>query len=278
MNLRLDGKVAALSIKENLKIEFASLARKACLAIVHFNDPASASYLKGRLKIADELGVDVKVIGIEENQNQEELINIIESLNNDSNIDGIMVDRPLPKRFNVFEILSLLNPNKDVDGYTPMNLGKLVSNQDCYISCTPGAAIRLVDFYNIDLTGLNALVIGRSVNVGKPLSLLLLNKNATVTVAHSKTKELKSLCKKADIIFLALGRANFLNKEDVNENTIIVDIGINFTPEGKLCGDANKECYDLVKAYSPVPGGVGVMTNVVLMENLLKAYKKNNTL
>ena len=150
MNLRLDGKVAALSIKENLKIEFASLARKACLAIVHFNDPASASYLKGRLKIADELGVDVKVIGIEENQTQEELINIIESLNNDSNIDGIMVDRPLPKRFNEFEILSLLNPNKDVDGYTPMNLGKLVSNQDCYISCTPGAAIRLVDFYNID--------------------------------------------------------------------------------------------------------------------------------
>lgn len=278
MNLRLDGKVAALNIKETLKNEFNNLKRKACLAIIHFNDPASASYLKGRLKIADELGVNVKIIGIEASQNQQDLLTILESLNNDSNVDGIMVDRPLPKRFNEFEVLSTLNPNKDVDGYTPINLGKLLSNQDCYVSCTPGAAIRLVDYYNIDLTGLNALVIGRSVNVGKPLSLLLLNKNATVTIAHSKTKELKSLCKKADIIFLALGRANFLTKDDVNENTIIVDIGINFTSKGKLCGDASKECYDLVKAYSPVPGGVGVMTNVVLMENLLKAYKKNSSL
>lgn len=275
MNLRLDGKVAAANIKEKLKISFASKERKACLAIIHFDDPSSASYLKGRLKIAEELGVEVLVYAISEEQNQEQLLSLVESLNNDSKVDGIMIDRPLPKRFNEFEVLSSINPDKDVDGYTPINLGRLVSNQDCYVSCTPGAAVRLVDYYNIDLTGLNALVIGRSVNVGKPLSLLLLNKNATVTVAHSKTRNLKDLCKKADIIFLALGRANFLNKEDINENTVIVDIGINFTSEGKLCGDANKECYDVAKAYSPVPGGVGVMTNVVLMENLLKAFNKN---
>ena len=185
-----------------------------------------------------------------------------------------MVDRPLPKRFDENLVLSNISSLKDVDGYTPVNLGKLMSNQDCYVSCTPLAAIRLVDYYNIDLTSKNVLVIGRSVNVGKPLAIALLAKNATVTVAHSKTKDIKQLCKKADVIFLALGRANFLNKEDVTENTIIVDIGINFV-DGKLCGDANKECYDIVKAYTPVPGGVGVMTNVVLMENLLKAYNNN---
>lgn len=275
MNLRLDGKVAALNIKEQLKKEFSNYSRKACLAIIHFNDPASESYLKGRLKIADELGVEIKTYAIDENNETSDIIELITNLNKDNNIDGIMVDRPLPKKYDEFKVLSSIDVNKDVDGYTPNNLGNLVSNQDCYVSCTPGAAVRLIDYYNIDLTGKNALVIGRSVNVGKPLALLLLNKNATVTIAHSKTKNLKEKCLQADIIFLALGRANFLKKEDVNENTIIVDIGINFDENGKLCGDASKECYDVVSAYSPVPGGVGVMTNVVLMENLLKAFKRN---
>lgn len=274
MGIRLDGKVAAANIKEELKTKFSSLKRKACLAIIWFNDKASESYLKGRLKIADELNVEVKVFTIDDNVNQKELLSLIDSLNNDNTVDGIMVDRPLPKRFDENLVLSNISSLKDVDGYTPVNLGKLMSNQDCYVSCTPLAAIRLVDYYNIDLTSKNVLVIGRSVNVGKPLAIALLAKNATVTVAHSKTKDIKQLCKKADVIFLALGRANFLNKEDVTENTIIVDIGINFV-DGKLCGDANKECYDIVKAYTPVPGGVGVMTNVVLMENLLKAYNNN---
>lgn len=275
MNLRLDGKIAAAAIKEELKEKFASLPSKICLGIIRFDDPASESYLKGRLKIANELGVDVKVFVVEDNKTNEDLLTLVNTLNNDPSIHGIMIDRPLPRKYNEFEILSSINPIKDVDGYAPINLGKLVSNKQSYVSCTPGAAVRLVDYYNIDLTGLNALVIGRSVNVGKPLALLLLNKNATVTVAHSKTQNLKELCKKADIIFLALGKANFLNKEDINENTIIVDIGINFV-DGKLCGDANKECYDIAKAYSPVPGGVGVMTNVILMENLLQAYKNQN--
>ena len=275
MNLRLDGKIAAAAIKEELKEKIASLPSKICLGIIRFDDPASESYLKGRLKIANELGVDVKVFVVEDNKTNEDLLTLVNTLNNDPSIHGIMIDRPLPRKYNEFEILSSINPIKDVDGYTPINLGKLVSNKQSYVSCTPGAAVRLVDYYNIDLTGLNALVIGRSVNVGKPLALLLLNKNATVTVAHSKTQNLKELCKKADIIFLALGKANFLNKEDINENTIIVDIGINFV-DGKLCGDANKECYDIAKAYSPVPGGVGVMTNVILMENLLQAYKNQN--
>lgn len=273
MGLRLDGKVAASAIKEELKNKFASLPSKATLAIIHYPEPANASYLKGRLKIADELGVEVKVFEINESNTTESIVELINTLNNDNNIHGIMVDRPLPKMFDENKILSSISQRKDVDGYTSNNLGNLLSNQDCFVSATPGAAVRLVDYYNLDLTGKDVLVIGRSVNVGKPLSLLLLNKNATVTIAHSKTVNLKEKCKKADVIFLALGRANFLKKEDVNENTIIVDIGINFDEFGKLCGDASKECYDVVKAYSPVPGGVGVMTNIVLMENLLKAYK-----
>ncbi|MBQ8206930.1 MAG: bifunctional 5,10-methylenetetrahydrofolate dehydrogenase/5,10-methenyltetrahydrofolate cyclohydrolase [Bacilli bacterium] len=275
MGERLDGKVAALAIKEELKAAFNNKSRKACLAIIRFNDPASESYLKGRLKISDELGVNVKTFTFEDTNTTNDVINLIKELNDDETVDGIMVDRPLPKSFNESLVLSSINVSKDVDGYTPLNLGNLVSNQDCFSSCTPGAALRILDFYNIDLTGKNALVIGRSVNVGKPLALLLLNKNATVTVAHSKTKNLKAKCKEADIVFLALGRANFLSKEDITENTIIVDIGINFDENGKLCGDANKECYEVAKAYTPVPGGVGVMTNVLLMENLLKAYKRN---
>lgn len=273
--MRLDGKIAATSIKEQLKKEFASLSRRACLAIVHYDDPASASYLKGRLKIAEELGVEIKIFNVDEKQTTEDLISLVLDLNNDANIDGIMVDRPLPKQFDENKIINSIISTKDVDGYTSLNLGNLVSNQSCLPSCTPGGALRLLEYYDIDLSGKDALVIGRSVNVGKPLSLMLLNKNATVTISHSKTVDLKEKCKTADIIFLALGRANFLKKEDITDNTIIVDIGINFDENGKMCGDASKECYEIAASYTPVPGGVGVMTNVVLMENLLKAAKWN---
>ena len=203
------------------------------------------------------------------------ILSLLLDLNNDANIDGIMVDRPLPKQFDENKIINSIISTKDVDGYTSLNLGNLVSNQSCLPSCTPGGALRLLEYYDIDLSGKDALVIGRSVNVGKPLSLMLLNKNATVTISHSKTVDLKEKCKTADIIFLALGRANFLKKEDITDNTIIVDIGINFDENGKMCGDASKECYEIAASYTPVPGGVGVMTNVVLMENLLKAAKWN---
>ena len=276
MSIRLDGKIAASAIKEQLKEQFNNLKRKAKLAIVHYKDPANASYLKGRLKIADELNVDVEVIEIDDSFKTSDVIDIICKLNNDKLVDGIMVDRPLPKNFDENAIITTIVNTKDVDGYTSYNLGNLLSNQDCFVPATPNAAVKILQYYDVDLKGKDVLVIGRSVNVGKPLSLLLLNNNATVTVSHSKTLNLKEKCKTVDIIFLALGKANFLTKNDVNENTIIVDIGINFDENGKLCGDASKECYDVVKAYTPVPGGVGVMTNVVLMENLLKAYKINN--
>ena len=143
------------------------------------------------------------------------------------------------------------------------------------MSCTPLAAIRLAKFYGIDFTSKDVVVIGRSINVGKPLALMLLNENATVTVCHSKTKNVKEKCKQADIIFLALGKKDFLDKQDITEKTTIIDIGINYDEFGKICGDANRNCYEIASCYSPVPGGVGVMTNVVLMENLLQAYYRN---
>lgn len=272
----LDGKTASLDIKQQLKEQFDNLSCKATLAVIFFNDPSSMSYLKGRKKIADEMGVDLQVISIEDDVDEDKLESIIKDLNDDNNIDGIMVDRPLPKRFNEVKILSLINPNKDIDGCSYNNLGKLVANVDCFKPCTPSGALRLLEYYNIDVYGKDVLVIGRSVNVGKPLALMLTNKNATVTLAHSKTKDLKQKCKNYDVIFLAVGKAKFINKDDVNKNTIIVDIGINFDNDGKLCGDLDKESYDYLDTYSPVPGGVGVMTNVVLMENLLKAAKNNN--
>ncbi len=271
----LDGKVAASEFKEKLKDEINKLDKKLCLAIICFDDKASLSYLKGRQKIADELNVEIQVFKYSSDISKKQLVDLIEKLNNDNHIDGLMVDRPLPKHIDEMEILSLIDPKKDVDGYTINNLGRLLFNQSFHHCATPMAAIKILQYYNISIASKNCLVIGRSVNVGKPLALLLLNLNATVTIAHSKTTNLSEKCQKADIIFLAVGKKDFLKKEDVNEHTIIVDIGINFDNDGKMCGDASKECYDKVLSYSPVPGGVGVLTNVILMENLLKAYKLN---
>jgi len=269
----LDGKVASAAIKDELKNKFEKLGRKATLAIVHFNDPSSQSYLKGRKKLAEYIGIEIDEYPCDENITKEELISLVEKLNKKD--DGIIIDRPLPKHLDENEILNHLDSNKDVDGFTTTNLGKLFKNEDCFYPATAYAAYRLLEFYGINVTGKNALVVGRSVNVGKPLSTILLNKNATVTTAHSKTTNLKELANKADIVFMCIGRAEYLTKEYVNPNTIVVDIGINFDNEGKLVGDASRELYDYLETYSPVPGGVGVLTNVVLFENLYNAIVKN---
>ena len=269
----LDGKKVAENLKFDLFQKFQN-EEQLKFIIVHHNDEASSSYLKGRKKISEFLNVNLIEFVIDQNLSQQELIQHIQQWNQDSTIHGIMVDRPLPSRFDENIILSQINPNKDIDGYTFTNLGKLISNEKSFLSCTPAAAIQILDFYNISLEGKNVVVIGRSINVGKPLAMMLLNKNATVTIAHSKTKNLEKICKRADIIFTCVGKANFLTKNFVSKKTIIVDIGINFDEHGKLCGDVAKECYEYVTAYTPVPGGVGVITNLMLMSNLYLAYKK----
>ena len=269
----LSGKIVAKKKKNDLKIALEKLPRKLNLIIIHHNDPASLSYLKGRQKLADFLNINLIEKIIEEGTSEENILNWIENYNNDDQIDGIIVDRPLPKKYNEEKIISKIDFNKDVDGFNFYNLGRLISNYKSFKSCTPAAAIELIKYYKYDLNGKNALVIGRSVNVGKPLALMLLNENATVTIAHSKTQNLKKLTKKADIIFLAIGKAKFLTKDMVKRNTIVIDIGINFDENNKLCGDADKQIYDYIRSYSPVPGGVGVLTNIMLMENLLLSYK-----
>ena len=269
----LSGKIVAEIKKNDLKIALEKLPRKLNLIIIHHNDPASLSYLKGRQKLADFLNINLIEKIIEEGTSEENILKWIENYNNDNQIDGIIVDRPLPKKYNEEKIISKIDFNKDVDGFNFYNLGRLISNYKSFKSCTPAAAIELIKYYKYDLNGKNALVIGRSVNVGKPLALMLLNENATVTIAHSKTQNLKKLTKKADIIFLAIGKAKFLTKDMVKRNTIVIDIGINFDENNKLCGDADKQIYDYIRSYSPVPGGVGVLTNIMLMENLLLSYK-----
>lgn len=278
MEHRLDGKIAAQAMKENLREKIQNLPRKLRLVIVHHNDPASLSYLKGRLKLAEYLNVEVTQRIIKDNDTTEYLLREIKKWNIDNSIDGIMIDRPLPKHMDETKILSEISVLKDVDGYQIGNLGKLMANQKCFSSCTPAAAIALLKYYHYDFLGKQALVIGRSINVGKPLAMMLLNENATVTIAHSKTEEIEKLTKKADVIFLCVGKANFLKKNMVCHKTIVIDIGINFDENNKLCGDADKEIYSYIKAYSPVPGGVGVLTNIMLMENLLQSYqlRENN--
>lgn len=274
MSLILDGKKAAIALKEQLKIKIAQIPDRLSLAIIYFNDPASLSYLKGRKRIADELGIDLLTIAIDETTSQEVLLSHIHQLNEDQTVHGIMIDRPLPTRFSEEIVLSAISEQKDVDGVTPANIGKLLLNRPCFHACTPKAAIFLLRFYQIPLEGKNVLIIGRSISVGKPLALLLLNENATVTVAHSKTTGLKEKCKAADIIFLCVGKKSFLHLDDVKKEAIVVDIGINYDNEGKICGDADKDLYDQIFAYSPVPGGVGVLTNLLLMQNVIQSYEE----
>ncbi len=269
----LDGKKAAEMFRIHLQEKFLQLQQAPCLAIIHCNDPASLSYLKGRKKILASLNAILKEFIIDSQMTPEDLKVLIQNLNQDKSIDGIMIDRPLPAGFNEEEMISYIDPSKDIDGYTPSCLGNLVCNHAQYLACTPAAAIALLDFYKIPLEGKDVVVIGRSVNVGKPLALMLLNRNATVTIAHSKTNNLAKITKKADIIFVCVGKANFLKKEQISRKSILIDIGINFDENGKLCGDVAKECYTYAKAYSPVPGGVGVMTNLILMNNLLLAHQ-----
>ena len=277
MSLRLDGKVASLAIKQQLKEEFSRLNKNACLAIIHYPDGANTSYLKGRKKIAEELDVNIKVYEITENDTTDTLLKVINKFNNDASIDGIMVDRPLPKKFDESTILETISTKKDVDGYSYNNLGRLLSNKNCFVSATPQAAVRLLDFYNIDLSGKDVLVIGRSINVGKPLSLLLLNKNATVTVAHSKTKNLGEITKLADILVVAIGNPRYITADMIKDRAVVIDVGINRTEEGKLVGDVDFENVQNKASYiTPVPGGVGPMTIAMLMTNVVKAAKQCN--
>lgn len=274
MNKIIDGKKTSEIIKDELKEYVNTLEIKPGLAVIQVgNNPASTTYVNNKKKAAEYIGINFYHYHYETASN-DDLINIINELNNDEKIDGIIVQLPLPKELDTNLIINSIRSDKDVDGLTINNIGKLVSGVDCLSSCTPTGIIKLLEMNNIEIEGKNAVVIGRSILVGKPIANMLLNRNATVTICHSKTKNLKEITSQADILIVACGKEKLIKKEMVKENAIIIDVGINRNQEGKLCGDVDfDDVYDKVSLITPVPGGVGPMTVAMLNYNVIKSYK-----
>lgn len=272
---KLDGKEVALFLKEKntqLVKELKENNEEITLAIIlPTNDPSSLSYLKGRMKMAENVGINIKTITFDNIPTQEDLLKEINQLNNDPNVTGIMVDRPFPKGIDEKVVNNSIDPKKDVDGVHTLNAGLLSQGVPCMIPPTAYACIKILKYYNIDLTGKNVVVVGRSASVGRPLVQLLINENATVTVCHSKTKELEKITSKADILCVAIGRKEMINENYLGNNQILVDVGIHYNELGKLCGDIKESCKENALFATPVPGGIGSITNYMLLENLLLA-------
>lgn len=273
MNI-LDGKLVSKKIQEEIKKEVSTLTNKPCLLVILVgDDQASKIYVSSKEKACARVGMESKTIVLDKNVSQKEVINIIEDANKDKNIHGILVQMPLPKHMNEKKIVDAIDPMKDVDGLHALNQGKLMLDEPGIIPATPKGIIRLLDEYHVNLTGKNAIVIGRSILVGKPIAQLLLKKNATVTMAHSKTTNLKELCQNMDIIVCAVGKPKVITEDMVKEGAVIVDVGINRVL-GTLVGDVD---YLLVapktSRITPVPGGVGPMTIACLLENVMECYR-----
>ena len=276
----LDGKKLAAKIIEQIKAEVSKYSSKPKLAVILVgNNPASEIYVRNKQRKAQELGFDSIVIPLPEDISEENLLEHIFILNEDTNINAILVQLPLPKHINKQKILEAIEPLKDVDGFTSYNFGRIALGYKPYVyPCTPKGVIRILDEYSIDIEGKNVVVIGRSNIVGKPLSLMLQNRNATVTMAHSKTINLKEICKTADIIISAVGTPNLITKDYIKDNCTIIDVGINRTEQG-LKGDvAFDEVTSKAQYITPVPGGVGPMTIAMLMENTFELFKKQQNL
>ncbi len=273
----LDGKLVADKILENLKNEVAKLEKKPGLAVILANEnPSSKIYVSSKEKRALELGFKSSIFKFDRNVKQGELIELIHELNDNPNIHGILIQMPLFKHLDANELIELIDPKKDVDGFHSINVGRLCSGLKPYaICCTPLGIIKMLDYYKIDITSKHALVIGRSNIVGKPMAQLLLQRNATVTIAHSKTKDLKSLARSADIIVSATGQPDMVTADMVKKGAVIIDVGI-IKYDGKhLCGEVDfDKVKNIASAITPVPGGVGPMTIAMLMQNTYDLFKE----
>lgn len=277
----IDGKALAQKIRINLKEEVENLKTKGInpkLAVIMVgNNPASKVYVKNKSKACEEIGVDYEEFLMDENITMEELLKLIEDLNNRKDINGILLQSPIPSHLDINQAFNKIDYKKDVDGFHPINVGKLSIGQDCFISCTPFGVTKMLEEYNIQTQGKNVVILGRSNIVGKPLIQCMLQKNATVTVCHSKTENLKEITKNADILIAAIGKAKFVTQDMVKDGAVIIDVGINRTEEGKLVGDVDFENVQEKASYiTPVPGGVGPMTIAMLMTNVVKASKEND--
>ena len=237
-------------------------------------DPASEIYVRNKHKACEEVGIYSRVIKLPEDTKEEDLLKLIDELNQDSALDGILVQLPLPKQIDSDKVIERILPNKDVDGFHPVNAGKLLTGQAGFVSCTPLGILELIKSTGIDISGKEAVVIGRSNIVGKPVAHLLLQENATVTICHSKTKNLKEVCQRADILVAAIGKPQLITADYVKEGAVVIDVGINRLPDGKLVGDVAFETVKEKASYiTPVPGGVGPMTITMLLSNTLLSAK-----
>lgn len=281
MAIIIDGKELAKKTREKLKIECTELKEKGInpkLAVIMVGDnEASKVYIRNKSKACKEVGVEYEEFLLKDDINQAELIELIKKLNNDNKINGILLQSPIPKNLDINEAFKTIDYNKDVDGFHPMNVGKLALGQDTFVSCTPFGVMRMFEEYNIDLCGKNVVILGRSNIVGKPLTQCCLNKNATVTVCHSKTQNTKKITKEADILISAIGKPKFVTSDMVKSGVVIIDVGINRLENGKIVGDVDFEnVKEKASFITPVPGGVGPMTIAMLINNVIKAAKRQN--
>ena len=274
----IDGKRISTEIKDELKEQVACLKAQGIevtLAVIQVGqDPASSVYVRNKKRACEYIGISSKSYELPEEITQEELLELINDLNLDSSVNGILVQLPLPKHICEEDILRAISPSKDVDCFHPLNVGKLFIGEPGFLPCTPAGVIELLKRSDIEIAGKECVVIGRSNIVGKPMSMLMLRENATVTIAHSKTKNLKEVCKKADILIVAIGKPRMIDDSYVKEGAVVIDVGIHRNTDNKLCGDVDYEkVAEKCSAITPVPGGVGPMTIAMLMKNCLETIK-----
>ncbi len=267
----LNGKEVAKKIISEIKYEVSGKAPKVATIIIS-QDSASKSYLNIREKYCKQVGIETEIYEFESDVNDVSVLKLIQELNNNPEISSIFLQLPFPKNIDEEKIINALDWKKDVEGITPYNLGLLLSGNEFLVPCTAKSVITILDYYNIPICGKNIVVIGRSRIVGRPLLALLLNRDATVTVCHTKTKNIQQISKTADILVSCVGKPKFINNEFVNENTVVIDVGTNYI-NGNLCGDVDIESVDkIVKAITPVPGGIGPITTAIAIQNIVKSY------
>ena len=273
MAIIIDGKKISTEIKDELKEKVASLNKDITLCVIQVgSDPASTIYVNNKKKACEYIGIKSLSYELPNETTEEELIGLVEELNNQPNVNGILVQLPLPKHINEDKIIQTIAPHKDVDGFHPENVGRLSIGQKGFVSCTPAGIVQLLKRYNIPIEGKECVVVGRSNIVGKPIAMLMLRENATVTVCHSRTKDLKEITKRADILIVAIGKPKFITKEYVKEGAVVIDVGIHRNEDNKLCGDVDfDDVIEKVSAITPVPGGVGPMTIAMLMYNCVES-------
>lgn len=277
----LDGKELAKKIRSHLKTEVESLKQQGIepqLAVIMVGDNSSSEvYVKNKSFACKKVGIAFKEFFMDKSATEQELLDLIKTLNADKTINGILLQSPVPKHIDINKAFRTILPEKDVDGFHPMNVGNLVIGEDCFVSCTPSGVMKLLEEYKIEIEGKNAVILGRSNIVGKPMVQCLLSKNATITVCHSKTREIHNIVKNADIVISAIGKPHFVTSSMIKEGAVVVDVGINRLDDGTIVGDVEFDSVNQKASYiTPVPGGIGPMTIAMLLTNVVKAAKIQN--